>query len=43
MIYNCLYGSKEARYKDPCDITNPEDITGPHSEIFQLDYEQLGE
>ena len=38
LVWNCLYGSKEARYKDPPDINNLEEITGPHSEILKNDY-----
>jgi hypothetical protein len=43
MVYNQLWGSKEARFKDPSDIKNPELICGPYSDIFRCDYETLGE
>jgi hypothetical protein len=43
MIWNQLWGSKEARYIDQPDISNLNQIVGAHKEIFNNDYESLGE
>jgi hypothetical protein len=43
MVWNAIYGSKEARYEDPPDFKNPELITGPYSDILKQDYKSLGE
>lgn len=43
MVWNSMYGSKEARYEDPPDIKNIDTVTGPYSDIFKQDYKILGE
>ncbi|CAI2386034.1 unnamed protein product [Moneuplotes crassus] len=43
MVYNQLWGSKEARFIDPPDIKKPDLVCGPYSDIFKCDYETLGE
>ena len=43
IIYNQLWGSKEARFKDPIDIKKPDQLCGPYSDMLKLDYETLGE
>ena len=43
MVWNAIYGSKEARYEDPPDIKNVEKISGPFTEIMKQDYKTLGE
>ena len=43
MVWNAIYGSKEARYEDPIDIKNPEKIIGTYIDIFKQDYTTLGE
>ena len=43
MVWNAIYGSKEARYEDPPDIKNLELVSGPYSEILKQDYKCLGE
>jgi hypothetical protein len=43
IIWNALFGSKEARYQDPPDILNFDGITGPYTNIFRNDFETLGE
>eukprot|EP00347_Sterkiella_histriomuscorum_P010351 403376635 len=43
IIYNPLYGSKEARYKDPSDIKNSDEITGQFTDCFKLDNEIQGD
>ena len=35
LVWNCLFGSKEARYKDPPDIKNTDEITGPYAYLFK--------
>ena len=42
MIWNSIYGSKEARYEDPPDIKNLDQITGAYTDILNKDYNQLG-
>lgn len=43
MVWNSIYGSKEARYEDPVDIKNSDQIFGTFTEIFKQDYNQLGD
>ena len=43
MVWNSIYGSKEARFEDPPDIKNINTIIGNHTEIFKQDYNLLGE
>jgi hypothetical protein len=35
MVWNSIYGSKEARFEDPPDIKNINTIIGNHTEIFK--------
>ena len=35
LVWNCIFGSKEARFTDPPDFKNVEDIIGPQSDIFK--------
>jgi len=35
MVWNAIYGSKEARYEDPPDIKNVQDITGPYTDVLK--------
>jgi hypothetical protein len=43
LYWNCVYGSKEARFKDPCDFKNIEEVSGPFSDILKVSSEKLGE
>lgn len=43
LFWNLIYGSKEARFADPPDIKNLDEITGPYSHIFKQPYDKLGE
>jgi hypothetical protein len=43
MVWNAIYGSKEARYEDPPDIKNYEKLCGPFTDILRQDYKTLGE
>ena len=43
MVWNSLFGSKEARYEDPPDIKDPSQITGPYSELLKQDNHILGD
>ena len=43
IVWNGIYGSKEARYEDPPDIKDPSLITGPFTDILKVDYTTLGE
>jgi hypothetical protein len=42
MIWNSIYGSKEARYEDPNDIKNQDEIIGSYTDILKKDYNELG-
>jgi len=42
MIWNSIYGSKEARFEDPSDIRNKDEIIGSYTDIFKKDYNELG-
>ena len=43
MVWNAIYGSKEARYEDPPDIKNIDRVAGPYTDIMKQDYKTLGE
>lgn len=43
LVWNCLYGSKEARYKDPPDISNMHELVGPWCKIFKQPADVHGE
>ena len=42
LYWNCVYGSKEARFKDPPDIKNIDELIGPQSYILKVESEKLG-
>ena len=42
LYWNCVYGSKEARFKDPPDIKNIDELIGPQSHILKVESEKLG-
>jgi hypothetical protein len=43
IVWNTMYGSKEARYGDPPDIKDYSELTGPFTDILKNDYITLGE
>jgi len=45
IVWNSLFGSKEARFEEPCTTTirNIDEVTGPHSNILKQEGTELGQ